>query len=238
MSYSIQPTDYVDKLELNHADHNKVIIHDSDVQDIINMMQEDLQLEKFKPQNDENLTNDLDVTRSQSSIKSAERNEYRSENTLEEMSLNGIDSNNMNSNSDCNSSPIRDDSNEHNFYELNEPRVSLNEERLDENETYNKNKEEEEEEEEEEAENHYIEVEAFKCQKIQKNEEKEEEENNQDKNLNEFIEKAKDFNANALDLSRKNIFKIPRKLLELNLLQVELLFSLFYSFKLYFIRPS
>jgi hypothetical protein len=226
MNYSIQPTGYVEKLELNHANQNKVIIHDSDVQDIINMMQEDLQLEKFKSQKDENQSNDSDnpaVNRSQSSVNSVERDKFCKENSLEEMSLNEIDSNtiNNNSNSNSNSSAIRDDYNENNYCELNEPKVSLNEEKLDktsENEIYIK---------EEDKDNYLFDLETYE-DKIKVREEGEDEGKDQDKNLIDFIEKAKDFNANALDLSRKNIFKIPRKLLELNILQVNFFFTPFF----------
>ena len=47
MSYSIQPNgDFIiDKMKSNNND--EVIIHESEVQDIINMMKEDLHLEKF-----------------------------------------------------------------------------------------------------------------------------------------------------------------------------------------------
>lgn len=38
--------------------------------------------------------------------------------------------------------------------------------------------------------------------------------------LLEFIQKAIDFNANGLDLSKKNLSKIPKKLTELNKLEV------------------
>lgn len=40
------------------------------------------------------------------------------------------------------------------------------------------------------------------------------------KEVVEFIEKAKEFGANALDLSKKNLTRIPKNLLELKHLQV------------------
>ena len=177
------------------------------------------------------------ATSDQSSCKSLiGRAEYRTEDTLDEMSLNEITNLNSNSNSEniinssngnsstASSSANRDDINENNYDELNEPNISLNEEKFDvygamksevseliaQNEIYTSTKDNDDDDNDEDTEsqvNDYGDDDDYD----------DEENNNQD--LIDFIDKAKAFDANALDLSRKGIAKIPRKLLELNMLQ-------------------
>lgn len=154
MSYSIQTNDYiVDNLSLNHANHTKVIIHDSDVQEIINMMKEDLNLEKFNNQNDLITPNDIEP----------KRDEY-------EESIN---------------------------YDLDATSTSSPKETFESIELNSKN--------------------STSPNEVDSPHEEDDDKENAD--LIDFIEKAKVFNANALDLSRKHIKRIPRKLLELNQLQ-------------------
>lgn len=154
MSYSIQTNDYiVDNLSLNHANHTKVIIHDSDVQEIINMMKEDLNLEKFNNQNDLITPNDIEP----------KRDEY-------EESIN---------------------------YDLDVTSTSSPKETFESIELNSKN--------------------STSPNEVDSPHEEDDDKENAD--LIDFIEKAKVFNANALDLSRKHIKRIPRKLLELNQLQ-------------------
>lgn len=154
MSYSIQTNDYiVDNLSLNHANHTKVIIHDSDVQEIINMMKEDLNLEKFNNQNDLITPNDIEP----------KRDEY-------EESIN---------------------------YDLDATSASSPKETFESIELNSKN--------------------STSPNEVDSPHEEDDDKENAD--LIDFIEKAKVFNANALDLSRKHIKRIPRKLLELNQLQ-------------------
>lgn len=178
-------SDYTDKFGATRA---KVIIHDADVQEIINMMQEDLNLEKLNDQIDV-------VTRTDELIKLPAA-EYEDEVSI---NLNGEEDDDK-GNSETSGSNVTKQSDqiscpptrENTYDQLNETEPSPNVEKFE----LIVNEDEQEEEEDFEI-----------------------EQNNDDSGLVEFIEKAKDFNANALDLSRKNIMKIPAKLLELNQLK-------------------
>jgi hypothetical protein len=198
MSYSIQPSkDFViEKMKSNNND--EVIIHESEVQDIINMMKEDLHLEKFNTQKDENLTpktsvQDVFIESSGSGGGGGGDGSY------EEDDLSLIDMDKVNSNTPSSIQPDYSDSN-----------------KLTETEEYDTKyiNELEIEEQEQKEEEKYKNESSFLITSDR------EEYTQEDKDLIDFIEKAKIFNANALDLSRKNINKIPRKLLELNQLQV------------------
>lgn len=160
MSYSIQTNDYiVDNLSLNHANHTKVIIHDSDVQEIINMMKEDLNLEKFNNQNDLITPNDIEP----------KRDEYEEIISYDEV-------------------------NEEDTISTTSPKETRSSESI---ELSSKN--------------------STSPNEVDSPHDEDDDKENAD--LIDFIEKAKVFNANALDLSRKHIKRIPRKLLELNQLQ-------------------
>jgi hypothetical protein len=204
MSYSIQPSgDFIiEKMKSNN--NGEVIIHESEVQDIINMMKEDLHLEKFNTQKDENLTpktsaQDVFIESSGSGGGGGGGGGGGSS-SYEEDDLSLIDMEKVNSNTPSSIQPDYNDSN-----------------KLIETEEYDTkfiNELEIEEQKEEGEEEKYKNESSFLITSAR------EEYTQDDKDLIDFIEKAKIFNANALDLSRKNINKIPRKLLELNQLQV------------------
>lgn len=202
MSYSIQPNgDFIiEKMKSNNND--EVIIHESEVQDIINMMKEDLHLEKFNTQKDENLipktsAQDVFIESSGSGGGGGGSGSY------EEDDLSLIDMDKVNSNTPSSIQPDYSDLNklteteEYDTKYINELEIEI-----------------EEQEQKEEEEEKYKNESSFLITSDR------EEYTQDDKDLIDFIEKAKIFNANALDLSRKNINKIPRKLLELNQLQV------------------
>ena len=180
MSFSLPPlanNDYMDKKV------NAVVVHDSDVQDIIKMMKEDLNLEKLNDQND--VTQEIVLPTL----------EYEDNLSLN-LNLNEEDKIiTSSSSSNATTSKLNDSdqisTNRENTYEINMNSEEKIESVMSQDADLLLNDEDHEDEEDDDL----------------------------NKELIEFIEKAKDFNANALDLSRKNINKIPKKLLELNQLQ-------------------